>query len=118
MEQGDAGAAGEPVDAGAVYNKVSPYKPRAKDGPSGRSEWAFGGGGGGVSAKAASSAPAVVATSASSSLVYGEELRDRRRFGDPDLDRRRRCDVLGAPRDGCAPATYAGSRFGRTRIWP
>ena len=100
-------------------NKVSPHKPREEWTFGEGEKWAFGGGGGGVSANAASSAPAVVATSSgSSSLVYGEELRERRRFGDPDLDRRRRCDVLGAPRDGWAPETYAGSRFGRTRIWP
>ena len=114
LEQGYAGATSEPV---SIINLVL-HSPGEEWTFGEGAKWAFGGGGGGVSAKAASSAPAVVATSASSSLVYGEELRERRRLGDPDLDRRRRCDVLGAPRDGCAPATYAGSRFGRTRIWP
>ena len=114
MEQGDAGAAGKPVS----IIKLVLHRPREEWTFGEGEKWAFGGGGGGVSAKAASSAPAVVATSASSSLVYGEELRDRLLLGDPDLDRRRRCDVLGAPSDGWAPATNAGSRFGRTRIWP
>ena len=87
--------------------KLVPHKPREEWTFGEGEKWAFGGGGGGVSANAASSAPAVVATSsgASSSLVYGEELRDRLLLGDPDRDRRRRCDVLGAPRDGWAPET-------------